>query len=82
MPDTGCEEYLRNVIDIDKLLTDEELIENLEHIIEDHKFQRRVNLLREKDLPDSHVLDAQILVDLPLFQHLNPERRKKIKDKF
>ena len=76
MPDTGCEEYLRNVIDIDKLLTDEELIENLEHIIEDHKFQRRVNLLREKDPPDLHVLDAQILVDMPLFQHLNPKRRQ------
>ena len=38
MPDTGCEEYLRTVIDIDKLKPDEELIQNLENLIEDHKF--------------------------------------------
>ena len=36
MPDTGCEEYLRTVIDIDKLKPDEELIQNLENLIEDH----------------------------------------------
>ena len=38
MPDTGCEDYLRDMIDLSKLLPDEELIQNLENIIEDHKF--------------------------------------------
>jgi hypothetical protein len=46
MPETGCEEYLKSVIDLSKLPSDEVLIENLEHLIEDHKLQRRLKRIR------------------------------------
>jgi hypothetical protein len=82
MPDTGCEQYLRTVIDIDKLLPDEELIQNLEDLIEDHKFQRRLRRLREKDPNESELLDAQSIVDLPLFKDLTSQKREVIKKKF
>jgi len=38
--------------------SDEKLIEKLENMIEEHKFQRRMSRIRAKDPSDTQLLDA------------------------
>ena len=82
LPDNGCRDYLKSIVDLEKLPSDELLIENLENLIEEHKFQRRLKRLRERDHDDTQILDAQNLLELPVFTGLDSQSRELIKRKF
>jgi hypothetical protein len=42
MPETGVEDYLRTVLDLDWLPSDEDLINHLETLLEQHRERKRI----------------------------------------
>jgi hypothetical protein len=82
LPDHNIKEYLQSKLDLKWMPTDEELVNNLENLIEEHMKKRKNRALVPDEYVDSTNLDAHNLLELPGFNSLDPVKRELLRRKF